>query len=82
MITTASPFDGLKPEAPPLPVFDALFSLLLPVALVLGGLAVVLFVLGLIPRISAGVRAWFIKTAAFLAAVGLVIGVVVVMLAL
>ena len=44
----SSPFDELRPEAPPLPVIDALLSLLVPVSLVLVGIAAVLLVLGLV----------------------------------
>lgn len=78
----SSPFDELRPEAPPLPVIDALLSLLVPVSLVLAGIAAVLLVLGLVPRIHASVRSWFLRTAALAFAIAVVLGALLLVLAL
>lgn len=81
-VEVASPFDGLRPEAPPLPILDALFSLLVPVAIVLTVAALALLALGLVRRIPAQVRTWLISTAALMFVVAVVLGVVLIVLAL
>lgn len=81
-LVVASPFDGLRPEAPPLPILDSLFSLLVPVTIVLTVAALALLALSLVRRIPAQVRTWLIRTAALMFVVAVVLGVVLVVLAL